>query len=185
MSEPVVDQAEVQMAEAIGVLEDELRTLRASRASPALVEKVEVETYGDKFRLIELAQITAPEKDQLLIQPYDAAIVGDVKKAIEKADLGLNPVVNGTVIRIVIPPLTEERRQELVKTVRQRLEGTRIIVRQIRQQIMEAIEKDFKGRKIGEDKRFRLRDLVQKVVDEMNEEIEKMGKAKEEELMTV
>lgn len=185
MSEPVVDQARAQMAEAIEVLQDELRILRASRASPALVERVEVEAYGAKFNLIELAQITVPEKDQLLIQPYDAAIVGSVKKAVEKADLGLNPVVDGTVIRLVVPPLTEERRQELIKTVRQRLEGTRIMVRQIRQQMMEMIEKDFKGKKIGEDERFRLRELVQKVVDEKNEEIEKMGKAKEEELVTV
>lgn len=181
----MVDQTRLRMTKALGVLKQELLTIRGGRASPAILENLLVDAYEGKYKLIELAQISAPETHQLLVQPYDAGIIGNIKRAIELTNLSLTPLVDGEVIRIAVPPLTEERRQNLVKAVRQRLEGARIMVRQIRQEVMDGLEKLYQEKKISEDDRFRLRDEVQKIVQEINEEIEKIGKAKEEELLTV
>lgn len=185
MAEKIIEEAKTKMTKALDVLKQELMTIKTGRAAPGLVEGIEVEAYGGKYRLIELAQINVPEIHQLVIQPYDPGIIGEIKRAIEKAQLGLAPVIDGEILRIQIPPLTEERRAELVKSVRQRVEGVRIMIRQIRQEIMDEIEKSFKEKKLTEDDRFRFRDQIQKVVEEMNEKIEQMSQAKEHELMVV
>jgi ribosome recycling factor len=183
--EAIINRVESRMQKALEVLRRELLTIRTGKAAPSLVEGVEINVYDGHYKLIELAQITAPEVHQLLIQPYDPGIAGDIKKGIEAAGLGLNPILDGEILRIAIPPLTEERRAELAKAVHQRLEGARIMIRQIRQEFMDEIEKDYKGKRITEDDRFRLRDEIQKVVDEKNDQIEQMGKTKEKELMQV
>lgn len=173
------------MEKIVEVLKDDLATVRTGRASPALVEGLEIEAYGVKMRLVELAHITAPEPRQILIRVYDPGNCGNIKKAIEEANLGLTPIIDGELVRIEIPPLTQERRRELIKAVGQRVEGARIMIRQARQDIMERIEEAFKEKNLSEDEKFRLREEVQKIVDEANREVEEMGKKKEQEVIGV
>lgn len=174
-----------RMEEIIELLRSDLSTVRTGRASPALVEDIKVEAYQVKMRLLELAYITVPEPHQILVKPYDPGNTGNIKKAILEANLALNPIIDGDVIYINIPSLTEERRKELNKVVGQKLEGARILVRQARQEAMEKIEKVLEEKEISEDERFRLREQVQKVVDEFNERIEELGEKKRKDLLKI
>lgn len=169
----------------LDLLKQELATVQVGRASPSLVENVLVNAYGTKMRVLELAYITAPEPSQIVIKPYDISNVANIRKAILGANLGLNPVVDGEMIRIAIPPLTSERREELVRLVGQRLEGARISTRQIRQEAMKQIDQAFGAKQLSEDDKFRLRGEVQKIVEEFNEKIEEIGRSKEEELKQI
>lgn len=170
-----------------GVLDfykNDIASIRTGRATPALVEDVVVDVYGQKMHIKELATITAPEPRSVLIQPWDKGVVEAIGGAIRKSDIGLNPVVDGQTIRLNIPPLTEERRKEFIKLLKQKSEGSRVKIRHIREEIWDKIQKMEKDGEIREDDKFKGRDELQKIVDEYNKKIEELETKKETELLT-
>jgi ribosome recycling factor len=166
------------------VLKSDLSSIRTGRAAPSLVENITISAYGGtaKLRVIELASITASDPQTILITPFDGSIIGEIKKGIEVANIGFNPVIDSQVIRISIPPLSQERREELVHSVNQKLEGGKIQVRQIRQDAMHEIKKE-EG--IPEDEQIQQEKEIQKITDEAIEKIDLLGEKKKEELMQV
>lgn len=160
-----------------------LRSLRVGRASAELVEHVLVKAYEDMMPLVQVASIQTPQHDQIIIQPWDAGLIGAIEEALRKADLNLNPVVDGVIIRISIPPLTEESRRDLVRLVHQHAEGARIAVRNIREEAMEGIERAEKEKEISEDDKFRQREETQKLVEEYNGKIKEAAEGKEKIIM--
>jgi ribosome recycling factor len=185
MNIDLVSKKEPEFAKAVEHLKSELKTLRTGRASGQLVENLEVEYYGVKTPLIQIAQITVPEPRTLAIQPYDKNALKDIEKAVQLSNLGINPVNDGTYVRLNIPPMTEERRKELVKVVSQMSEKARVSVRNVREEIWKEIQKMEKDGKISEDEKMRAKDDMQKIVDKYNEEIKKLAEAKEQEVMTI
>lgn len=163
----------------------ELAGLRCGRASPALIENILVDAYNSKMSIKGLASIAIPDAKTIVVEPWDKSIIKNIEAAISQAGLGLNPVNDGRVLRLIIPPLTEESRRELVKVVGQKLEVARISVRQTREQIKEKIVNAEKNKEIGEDERFRLQDSLDKMVSDYNAEIKKIGEEKEKEIMTI
>ncbi|MDO8452231.1 MAG: ribosome recycling factor [bacterium] len=173
-----------------GVLEnirEEISTLRTGRATPSLVENVLVDAYGgaEKMRVMELASITAPDPTSLLITPWDKSVVGEIRKGIESANVNLTPVISGETIRINLPPLTQEDRENYVKILSQRLEQGRVALRQTRQDGMHAIRGKFEEKAMGEDEKDLAEKKLQDLTDEFMKKLEEMGKAKETELRTV
>jgi ribosome recycling factor len=162
-----------------------LAGIRAGRASPALVEKLPIEYYGAPTPLIQLANISVPEPRQLLIRPFDPATLKDIEKAIQSSDLSLAPNNDGKVIRLNLPPLTEERRKELVKMVHNRLEETRIAIRNVRRDLMKDL-RDFEHEKlISEDELSDGETELQELTDKLVEEVDVIGVKKENEIMEV
>lgn len=166
-------------------LKSEIVSLRTGRATPALVEDLEVDYYGSKTPLKAIAAIGNPEPRLLTIQPWDKGAMQAIEKAIQMSPLGLNPVADRDLIRLSIPSLTEERRKELVKLLGRYVEDARIGVRKEREDSLRAIDTQFKSKEIGEDDRFRQRVDIQKIVDELNKKIEDTALAKEKEIMAV
>lgn len=166
-------------------LRGEVSSLRTGRATPALVEDLEIDYYGTKTPLKAVASISSPEARSLVIQPWDKNAIQAIEKAIQSSSLGLNPVTDREAIRLSIPPLNEERRKELTKLLGRHLEDSRIAVRRDREEALKEVEQKEKVKKISEDEKFRQKNEVQKVVDEINKKIEEMGSAKEKEIMTV
>lgn len=183
MEKELLSETKEKMGKVLDFLKQEWAAVRVGRASPSLVENVKVLAYGAKMRVLELAYISTPEPNQILIKPYDVSNAENIRKAIFEANLGLNPVAKGELIRIAVSPLTAERREELVKLINQRLEGARISIRQIRQEAMKQIDQAFEEKQLSEDQKFRLREKVQEIVDEFNEKVENLGKSKEQELL--
>lgn len=185
--ERIVEQARQGMEKVLEVLRTDLSTVRTGRAAPSLVEHIVIPAYGgtQKLKVMELATIGTSDPHTLLITPYDGSIIGEIQKGILEANVGLNPVIDGQVIRISIPPLSEERRQELIHLMRQKLENGRIMVRQVRHEAMLEIKKQYNNKIISEDEMARLEKETQKITDEVMAQIEGMGKKKEEELMQI
>lgn len=183
----LVSTAKLSMQKVIEILKTDLSTVRAGKATPGLVENIVVAAYGgtQKLKVVELAQIHAVDNQTLVITPYDASIIGEIHKAIVDGNVGLTPTVDGTIIRISIPPLSEERREQLVGLVSQKLEGGKIQIRQVRHEGMADIKKKLNDKTISEDEVIRLEKELQRVTDETILEIENMGKRKEEELMAI
>ena len=175
---------EQEFAKAVQYFKSELKTLRTGRASTQLVEHLEVEYYGAKTPLIQIAQITVPEARSIAIQPYDKNALKDIEKAVQTSNLGINPINDGTYIRLNIPPMTEERRKEMVKIVAQLAEKTRVSIRNIREEIWKDIQKQEKDGKISEDDKISSKQDLQKMVDKFNEEIKKLAEAKKKEIFT-
>lgn len=163
----------------------EASKIRTGRANPGLVENIHVDYYGTKTPLKQIASINIPEARQILIQPWDKGSLALIVAAIRESDLGLNPADDGQNIRITLPPLTEERRRDLVKTLNQRAEDGRIAIRTIREEIWKEIQEMEKNGDIGEDDKFSGKDELQKVVDEYNAKIEEVRTKKEQEILTV
>lgn len=163
---------------------NDIATIRTGRATPSLVEDISVDYYGHRMRVKELATITAPEPRSLSIQPWDKGAVEAISGAIRKSEIGLNPVVDGQIIRLNIPPLTEERRKEFIKVLKQKTEETRVKIRHIREEAWDKIQKMEKDGEIREDDKFKGKDELQKMTDEYNKKIEEIEKKKEAELMT-
>ena len=180
-------QAKINMQRVLEVLKTDLSTVRVGKATPALVENIVVSAYGgtQRLKVVELAQIHAIDTQTLAITPYDGSIIGEIHKAILEGNVGLTPVIDGTIIRISIPPLSEERRQQLVGLVNQKLEGGKIQVRQVRHEAMNELKKQSNDKLISEDDLIRLEKEVQRLTDETISEIEAMGKHKEQELMAI
>jgi ribosome recycling factor len=182
---PAYNKADIQrrMHGAVEALKHDLGGLRTGRASPSLLEPVSVEVYGAHMPINQVASISAPEPRMLSVQVWDRSNVGAVEKAIRSAGLGLNPITDGTTLRLPIPDLTEERRKELAKLVGQYAEKARIAVRNVRRDGMEALKTDEKKHEISQDEHKRLETEVQKLTDETIKEIDAAADAKEKEIL--
>ncbi len=176
---------EEKMRKSIEVLKRELATIRTGRATPALIEYIKVEYAGVPTPLNQIAGISAPGVRLLVIQPWDKGSIHSIEKAILKSDLGLNPASDGSVIRINIPPLTEERRQELIKTVRRRVEERRIAIRNLRHEAMDELKGLEKNKDISQDELKRALDQLQKLTDSFIANADQIGRDKEAELIEV
>jgi ribosome recycling factor len=181
----LIKEAETRMHAAIQSLIDELAGIRTGRATPALVEKLPVDYYGNPTPLMQLASISVPEPRSLLIKPFDPASVKNIERAILVSDLGLTPNNDGKQIRLVLPSLTEDRRRDLVKVVHNRLEESRIAVRNIRRDVHSDMREFEKEKLIGKDDLERGEEELQKVTDRFIEDINKAGHHKEQEIMEV
>jgi ribosome recycling factor len=184
MSDYLKDSEE-RMKKTLNILKGELATIRAGRANPALLDRITVNYYGTPTPLNRLATITAPEPRVLIVQPWDVSQIGEIEKAIQKSDLGINPVSDGKVLRLVLPELTEERRKELVKLVHKKAEEAKIAVRQIRRDANDLVKKMEKDGEISEDERKRREEEIQKLTDKYIKEIDKVVEAKEKEIMEI
>jgi ribosome recycling factor len=175
------------MQKVVDIIKIDLGTVRTGRASPSLVENVVIAAYGgtQKLKVVELAQIAAQDSQTIVITPYDASIIGEISKGLMEGNIGLTPVIDGQIIRISIPPLTEERRQQLVGLVNQKLEGGKIQIRQVRHEAINDYKKQFNAKTISEDEMFHAEKEIQKMTDDTIAELDAMGKKKEEELMAI
>ncbi len=178
-------QAEERMKKSIQSLLDEFKTLRGSRASQSLFEKIRVEYYGNKVPLNQVATISIPEARLVIIQPWDRSVLAEIEKAIQKSELSVNPNNDGKVIRINIPPLTEDRRKELVKLTKTTAEQSRVSVRNVRREANEEIKKAKSDSELSEDEAKKATDEIQKLTDKHIEEINKLLEAKEKEILEV
>ena len=185
MIKDALKDAEHRMQGAVRALEADLAGIRTGRASPALVERLEVEYYGTPTPLMQLASISVPEPRQLLIKPFDPSTLRAIERAIQTSDLGLNPNNDGKNIRLVLPQLTEERRRELVKIVHHRVEEARVAIRNVRRDVKKDL-KEFEDEKlISEDERKRAEDKLDDLTKEYIEKAETLGDRKEKEVMEV
>lgn len=185
MIKETVKDAETRMKSAIQNLEDSLATIRTGRASPALVEKMPIDYYGMPTPLMQLASISVPEPRTLLIRPFDGSSLKTIERAIIASDLGLTPNNDGKVIRLNLPPLTEERRRDLVKVVHSRLEECRVSVRNVRRDLMKDLREFENEKMISEDDLKKGEEELQKLTDKMVIQIDEIGKRKEKEIMEV
>lgn len=185
MIDDVLKDSRKRMEGAVEALKVEFNKVRTGRATPAILDGVRVNYYGAMTPLRQLANITVPESRMLLIQPYDPNAIGEVEKAIQKAGLGLTPQNDGKVIRIAIPPLTEERRKELVRLVRKIAEEHKVRIRGIRRDANEELRKMEKNKEISEDDMHRAMKEVQKITDEFVEKVDDLLEKKEEEIMEI
>jgi ribosome recycling factor len=185
MIKDVMDDAEVRMGKAIDALRRDLATIRTGRASPSLVERLPVEYYGSSTPLNQLAGISVPEPRMLMIQPWDRGSMAAIEKAIRKSELGLNPTNDGQVVRIAIPPLTEERRKQLVKLVPGHVEEAKVALRNIRRDAMTHVKELLTEKMIGEDDERRAEHQVDELTRRYVSDAERVGKAKEQEVLEV
>jgi len=176
---------EKKMRTSVGVLKQELATIRTGHATPALIEHVKVNYAGVPTPLNQIAGISAPEVRLLIIQPWDPGSMKNIEEAILKSDLGLNPSNDGRIIRLNIPPLSEERRRELIKVVRRRVEENKIAIRNLRRNAMDELKKLEKIKDISQDDHKRALDQLQKLTDSFIAEADKVGQDKEVELLEV
>ena len=185
MVKDLIDKKKGDFEKAIEHYKEELGQLRTGRANVSLVDSLSVEYYGSKSPLKQVASISTPEPRTIVIAPWDKDCLVNIEKAVRESQLNLNPMNDGQVIRINIPPLTEERRKELVKVLNQKSEEARVSVRKTREAIWEEIQTLEESGKIGEDDKFSGKDRLQKVVDEYNSRIEEIREKKEGEIMTI
>ena len=176
---------EDKMKASLKVFSADLATIRTGHATPALVEHIKIEYAGVPTPLNQLAGISAPEAGLLVIQPWDKSSISSIEKAILKAELGMNPSNDGNIIRIAIPPLSEERRRELIKVVHRRMEERRVAIRGLRHEAMNDLKKMEKDKEISQDEHKRSLDQLQKITDVFMAEIEMLGMDKEQELSEV
>lgn len=170
---------------AIDFLKADISALRTGRASTAMVEDITVEAYGSRQQLKATASIVVSDPKTLTIEPWDKSLLAAVEKGIRDSSLGINPVNDGRLIRLALPELTTERRQELTKVLHQKLEQARISLRKIREDVREKINQEEKNKTISEDQKFKMQEDLEKMVKEFNDEIKKVGDAKETEITTV
>lgn len=180
-----IKEAETNMKKTIDIIKRELASMRAGRATPALLDKILVNYYGTPTPVNQLANISVPEARLLVIQPWDKSSLPEIERAILKSDLGITPASDGTVIRLAIPQLTQERRVELMKTIKKKAEEGRVAIRNIRRDTNEQLKALQKDGKISEDELKRNQDEVQKLTDRFVKEIDGILSAKEQEIMQV
>ena len=182
-AEDVLQTAEGKMRKAGEVLKDDLATIRTGRASTGLVSNIKVDYHGVPVPLNQIAGISVPEARMLIIQPWEREVLPSIEKAILKSDLGVNPSSDGNIIRLVIPQLTEERRNQLVKMVRKRVEEGRIAVRNVRREGLEKLRELKDAKELSEDEQKRALNTLQQITDRSIDEIDKIAKGKESELL--
>jgi ribosome recycling factor len=185
MSSETLSSADHKMARAIEAMERDFQGIRTGRASTALVDRLVVDYYGTQTPLNQLAGISVPESHQIVIQPWDRAVVGAIEKAIQKSDIGLVPNVDGTVVRLNIPPLTEERRKDLVRVVHKRMEDARVEIRGIRRDAADELKKEERDGGVGTDEAHRQLETLQKTTDRFIAEVDRVGGVKEQEVLEV
>ncbi len=185
MPHPVMKETREKMDKCVGAFHDEMNNIRSGRATAGLLDVVEVEVYGSKMKLNQLATVTAPDPNLLVVDLWDKSQINVVEKAIMQSPLGLNPSNDGKVIRLPIPPLSEERRRELVKVAKEHVEEAKIAVRNVRRHAIEQFKKLQKDGEVPEDDAHRMSDEVQKLTDNHIEMIDNTFKAKEEAIMEV
>jgi ribosome recycling factor len=185
MIQDIFDEGERRMRKAVEVLVHDLATVRTGRAAPALLDSVHVEYYGTPTALNTLATVNAVDARTLVISPFDRSTIGEIDKAIRKADLGLNPTTDGTVVRVLVPALTEDRRREMVKTVHKKLEEHKVAVRNVRREMHDRLKAMEKDKSASADEIRRATERLQKVTDKVIEEMDHLGAHKEAEVMAV
>jgi ribosome recycling factor len=183
--EDLIQDAIRRMDKSVEAAQAEFATLRTGRASPALLDRVQIDYYGQKTPLKQLATINAPEPRLLTIQPFDPSSVSTIERAIQESDLGLTPSNDGKMIRLPIPQLTEERRKELVRVVRQMAEDGRVAVRNVRRDVMHHLKELVDNGEVGSDEEHRAEERVQKLTDEHTHKIDELLKRKEAEILEV
>ncbi len=169
---------------AVSFAQSEASAIRTGRAHSSLVEDISVEYLGSKLRIKELATIMVPEPRVIMIQPWDKQALPVIEKAIKDSSLGLNPATDGHAVRLTLPPLTEERRKEFIKLLRQKIEEARIRVRQIREDIIKKVQAEVRAKTARDDEVFRAKEDLQKIIDDINKELDDLTKKKEQELMS-
>ena len=185
MTSETLAGAERKMLRAVEAMERDFNAVRTGRASTSLVERIQVEYYGTMTPLNQLASISIPEPHQVVIQPWDRGVLGAIDKAIQKSDIGLMPNVDGTVVRLNIPPLTEERRKDLAKVVHKRAEEARVEIRNHRREATDDLRKQEKDGAIGTDEARREQDRIEKLTHHWVDQVDRVAKAKEQEIMEV
>lgn len=180
-----MDDANERMEKALNHLETELSKIRAGKASPSMLKDVKVDYYGSLTPLTQMANVGTADARTIVIQPWEKKMIGEVEKAIMKANLGFNPVNNGEIIRIVVPELTEERRQQLSKMVKTEGENAKIAVRNIRRDTIAEIKKLEKDKEISEDESKGIQDDIQKLTDDYTSKVDKIIDAKQKDIMSV
>jgi ribosome recycling factor len=185
MSQEIVAAADHKMARAVEAMERDLQGVRTGRASTSLVERIHVDYYGTQTALNQLAGISIPEAHQIVIQPWDRSVLGAIEKAIIKSDIGLTPNVDGTVVRLNIPQLTEERRRDLVKVVHKRMEEARVEIRNLRREAADHLKKLEREGDLGTDEVHRHLDVIQTTTDRHIDDVDRVGGAKEQEVLEV
>lgn len=183
--EEILFEAEEKMDKTGQKIHDDFAAVRTGKASPTLVENIRVDTYGSSMRLRELAGITAPEPRMIMIQPWDVANVEPIRKALTESNVGITPLIDGKIIRLPIPELSEDRRKEMVKIVRKIAEDGRVAIRHSRREAIDALKKLQKDSKLTEDELEQAEKDVQKLTDDYTSKIDKAMEAKEAELMKV
>jgi ribosome recycling factor len=185
MSTEILSGVEHRMARAIDAMQRDFQGVRTGRASTSLVERLHVDYYGTETPLNQLAGLSVPEPHQIVIQPWDRSVLGAIEKAIIKSDIGLMPTVDGTVVRLNIPPLTEERRKDLVKVVHKRMEEARVEIRNLRRDAADSLKKEERDGSVGADEGRRQLDALQKTTDRFIAEVDRLGEIKEQEVLEV
>lgn len=185
MIKEIASEAEDKMKKALEVLRKDYGTMRAGRATPALLDKVMVDYYGVPTPINQMANVSVPEPRMLVIQPWDKSVIASIEKAILKSDLGLTPNNDGTVIRLAIPQLTQERRNELVKSAKKKAEDARVAVRNIRRDANDHLKALQKEKEISEDDDKRAQEDIQKLTDKYVKEIDHILEHKEQEILEV
>lgn len=186
-----LDSIKQKMGKVLEVLRNDVATVRTGRATAGLVDHIAVSVYGGtaRMKIVELATITIQDAQTIVITPYDKSVLEEIQKGILEANVGLNPGNDGNLIRISIPPLSGERREQLIHLMRQKLENGKVMVRQVRQEAMHEIKKPFDSaqgnQQLSEDDQFRLEKEAQKLTDDTIAEIDSLGKKKEEELLQI
>ncbi len=181
----IISQAEAKMKKSVDVCVQDFSTIRTGRASPALVDGLRVDYYGTLTPLKQLAGISTPEARLIVIQPWDISSIGAIEKAIQKSELGIPPSNDGKVIRLSVPPLTKERRAELVKVVHKLTEEGRVAIRAVRREANESIKQAQKNNNVAEDECFKAQEDVQKLTDKCINDLEAFSKKKENDIMEV
>jgi ribosome recycling factor len=181
----VLKSAEHKMTSAVEILGRDLQSVRTGRASPHLLERIQVDYYGSPTPITGVANISAPDPRMVLVQPWDRSMLAVIEKAIQKSDLGINPTNDGTVIRLVLPQLTEERRKELVKQVHHRAEEARIAVRNCRRDALDHLRKAEKDGGVSQEDERRAQDRLQKMTDSFIKRVDEVSKVKETEVKEV
>ncbi len=185
MINDVINEARTRMKATLNVYEEDLHGIRGNRASTGLVDKLEVDYYGQPTQLRQLANLSTPEAMQILIRPFDAGALKSIEKAIREANIGVNPNTDGNQIRLNMPPLTRERRQDLIKLLHRRMEEARIAIRNVRRNANDDLKEFEKEKMISEDDLERGENEIQKLTDEYISKIDDLGKAKEKDIMDV
>ena len=185
MYKQIIEKIKPDLEKVLAALKEELVSLHIGRATPALVENIEIECYNTKMPLNQLAAISSPEPRSVFIQPWDKSLLQQIENEIRMKRPDFSPTLEGEVIRINLPPLTEDKRKELVRLISQRVEEARIRIRQAREGAWAEIQKLTSEGKIREDDKFRGKDELQKTIDDYNKKIEELAKRKEEEVMKI
>ena len=181
----LIAAADHKMARAVEVMDRDLQSIRTGRASTGLVERIHIDYYGTQTPLNQLAGISVPEPHQIVIQPWDRSALGAIERAIIKSDIGLTPNVDSNVVRLNIPPLTEERRHDIVRVVHKRMEEARVEIRNLRRDAADQLKKLQKDGDVGVDEEHKLLESLQKTTDRHVAEVDRVGTAKEQEVLEV